>query len=147
MVFESWVRRRNQLIAHASQHLGCLLFARLERHEARSRPAPSPSQIASRIGASCLPRLKIGLRMLRRYQENLMPEALRARVPNDAPHHSFPNRFFRGGSFFEERDHLPTMQFLYQSRLLQNIDPMQLENTLGRIHANTDKLLHGRSLV
>src|SRR5882762_661858 len=81
--------------------------------------------------------------MLRRYQENLMPEPFELASPMMRPTTSLQTDLQRG-QLFEERDHLPTMQFLYQSRLLQNIDPMQLENTLGRIHANTDKLLHGR---
>src|SRR6266478_5274226 len=81
--------------------------------------------------------------MLRRYQENLMPEPFELASPMMRPAASFQTDLQRG-QLFEEGDHLPTMQFLYQRRLLQNIDPMQLENTLGRIHANTDKLLHGR---
>src|SRR6266550_6070114 len=81
--------------------------------------------------------------MLRRYQENLMSKPFELASPMMRPTTSLQTDLQRG-QLFEERDHLPTMQFLYQCRLLQNIDPMQLENTLGRIHANTGKLLHGR---
>jgi hypothetical protein len=35
-------------------------------------------------------------------------------------------------------------QAAHENRPLLGVDPMQLKNTLGRIHANANKLFHGR---
>src|ERR1700737_5248323 len=44
----------------------------------------------------------------------------------------------------EKLNHLPPPQLLAQNRLLRRIYTMQLKNTLGRVHTNTDKIVHGR---
>src|ERR1700730_16769433 len=44
----------------------------------------------------------------------------------------------------EELEQLPAPQLLAQNRLLRRIHTVQLKNTLGRVHTNADKLVHGR---
>src|ERR1700732_2181002 len=44
----------------------------------------------------------------------------------------------------EEFKQLPTPQLLAQNRFLGRIHAMQLKNTLGRVHTNADKIVHGR---
>src|SRR3974390_3423769 len=44
----------------------------------------------------------------------------------------------------KELKQLAAAQFLAQNRLLRLIHPVQLKNTLGRIDANADNVVHGR---
>src|SRR5258708_39607368 len=44
----------------------------------------------------------------------------------------------------KELNTLPPPQLLAQHRLLGRIHTMQLKNTLGRVHSNADKIVHGR---
>src|SRR5882757_2243605 len=44
----------------------------------------------------------------------------------------------------KELNNLPPPQLLAQHRLLGRIHTMQLKNTLGRVHSNADKIVHGR---
>src|SRR5712691_6645603 len=50
----------------------------------------------------------------------------------------------RRRQLLEELDKRPSPQLLPQHRLLGRIYTMQLKNTLGRVHSNTDKIVHGR---
>src|SRR5262249_56764955 len=54
--------------------------------------------------------------------------------------HADPGRLQLG----EKRQNITTPQLLAQHRLLRRIHPMQLKNTLRRIHPNADNLVHGR---
>src|SRR6202011_18327 len=44
----------------------------------------------------------------------------------------------------EELPHLPAPQLPAQHRLFRRVYPVQHENTLGRVDANADKIVHGR---
>src|SRR3989442_15034054 len=46
----------------------------------------------------------------------------------------------------EKLNHLPPTKLSAQHRLLGRIHPVQHKNTLGRIHTNADKIVHGRLL-
>src|SRR6266545_3677343 len=50
----------------------------------------------------------------------------------------------RRRQLLKEFNKLPSPQLLAQHRLLGRIHTMQLENTLGRVHSNADKIVHGR---
>src|SRR5713226_3623291 len=50
----------------------------------------------------------------------------------------------RRRQFLKELNNLPPPQLLAQHRLLGRIHTMQLKNTLGRVHSNADKIVHGR---
>src|ERR1700686_2520936 len=50
----------------------------------------------------------------------------------------------RGLQFLKERKKLLTPHLVAQNRLLGRINPVQHKNTLGRVHSNADKLVHGR---
>jgi hypothetical protein len=45
----------------------------------------------------------------------------------------------------KEPQNLAASQLSAQHRLLGAINSMQLKNTLGRVHTNADKIVHGRS--
>jgi hypothetical protein len=53
----------------------------------------------------------------------------------------------RRGQPRKELSHLPTPERLAQNRLLGCIHPVQHKNTLGRVHPNADKIVHGRLLL
>src|SRR5216683_4993500 len=50
----------------------------------------------------------------------------------------------RRRQLLKELNNLPPPQLLAQHRLLGRIHTMQLKNTLGRVHSNADKIVHGR---
>src|SRR6266545_2500085 len=50
----------------------------------------------------------------------------------------------RRRQLLKEFNKLPSPQLLAQHRLLGRIHTMQLKNTLGRVHPNADKIVHGR---
>src|SRR3954466_16260901 len=50
----------------------------------------------------------------------------------------------RGREAFEERDHVPATQLPAQDGPFGGIDAVELEDVLGRVHANAANLFHGR---
>src|SRR5882672_9258101 len=50
----------------------------------------------------------------------------------------------RRRQLLKELNNLPPPQLLAQHRLLGRIHTMPLKNTLGRVHSNADKIVHGR---
>src|SRR3954454_18466550 len=49
----------------------------------------------------------------------------------------------RGREAFEERDHVPATQLPAQDGPFGGIDAVELEDVLGRVHANAANLFHG----
>src|SRR3954469_17338131 len=50
----------------------------------------------------------------------------------------------RGREALEERDHVPAPQLSAQDGSLRGIDAVELEEVLGRVHADAANLFHGR---
>jgi hypothetical protein len=53
----------------------------------------------------------------------------------------------RRGQPPKELNHLPAPERLSQNRPLGSIYAVQHKNTLGRVHTNADKIVHGRLLL
>jgi hypothetical protein len=126
----------------ADQHLRRLPPGALDRHKAHGRSAHG---LADRFGVGrvVLPPLQIRLHILRWQKNHLVAQRFQLPSPvvgRPASFHADPRRLELG----EEHHHLGPPQLLAQHRLLGLIQPMQLKNTLGRVHANSDKLRHGR---
>ena len=134
----------NQLVTHPNQHQRGLLLSTLHRHEPLLNPRPA-HRFADRLGIGCvvLVALHILFRILRRHQHHLVPQSADLARPimrSAAGFDADPRRWQLG----KKLNDLPPPQLLAQRRLLGAIHAMQLKNTLGRVHTNADKIVHGR---
>jgi hypothetical protein len=140
----SCVRWRYPPLTLASQHQSRLLIRRFRRHEAHGRPACRLAQ-RRRVGRIVLAARHIGLGELWRDQPHLVPEPRQRAGPvmrRPACLHRHQGR----RQLLEERQHLSARQLPAQRGSTFRIDPVQLKETLRRIHPNARNLVHGRLL-
>jgi len=132
----------DQLVTYPAQHQRSLLFGRLHRHKPHPRPAHGFAN-RLRIGRIILVARHVRLHPLRRQKHGLVPqrcELTRPVLRSATGFNPDPHRW----QLCKELKHLPPPQLLAQNRSFGRIHPMQLKNTLGRVHTNADKIVHGR---
>ena len=133
---------RDELVAHPHQHQGGLLLGGFHRHRAHARPAHGFADPIG-VGRVVLVARDIGLHQLRRQQHRLVPQRPdlpRPVMSSTTGFHPHPRR----RQLPEELQHLVAPQLLAQHRALGRINPVQLKNTLGRVHTDAHNLGHGR---
>ena len=130
----SCARWRYPPLTLASQHQSRLLIRRFRRHEAHVRPACRLAQ-RRRVGRIVLAARHIGLGELWRDQPHLVPEPRQRAGPvmrRPACLHRHQGR----RQLLEERQHVSPRQLPAQRGSTFRIDPVQLKETLRRIHPN-----------